>query len=225
MSRSWLKSNAICIAMGDAVASNLMFETMHDHQLFFSLWDKYLGRMSVLINYSLTPTGWILLFRTNSKDEIKTAYWEQRKQSKKAKSESALHDESRMLSEHFRIFLSQYVRQSNRNHQRKGTKVMERFHRYILNETSDYDKLFESLTRQRRKDPQIKEKYQANLSEYDKEDQMKDDSIWKVGTRMYQGFEMWFRMKFRVELIYPQSSVLRKYLKSQISTPIPQRFT
>lgn len=80
----WLEPIQICIARGSAVALNLMFETKKDHQLFFQLWDKYLGGMTEVINYHLSPTDWTILFKTKSERQILQAYSNQRKKSRKA---------------------------------------------------------------------------------------------------------------------------------------------
>lgn len=212
MKKVWLKSDSVCMAMGDAVALNLMFETQQDHELFFAYWKKYLGNMATLLNYHLTPTGWVLLFKTKSREQIQEAYKLQRRQSRKAKAMHTLHDTSRILSEHFRIFLSQFVRRTNAIHQRKGTKVLQSFHRYVLNELADYEYFFDKITRQIDNKAQKAVKYQADEKGYDVKNEMKKDSIWKVGTRMYQGMEKGFRERFGVWLVKPQSNVLRKLM-------------
>lgn len=225
MNKSWLRSNSICLALGDAVAKNLMFESKADHTLFFQLWKKYLGDMATLINYQLSPTGWTLLFRTKSNEDIVSAYQRLRSQSKKAKDVHTLKDISRILSEHFRIFLSQYVRKSNAYHNRKGTKVKQRFSKYVVDETKDYEALFDMITAQKRRQPQVREKYEADESGYDIEKEMLQDSIWKVGSRLYMGLEVRFRIKFGVELLLPKNPILRNYLNAQNSSDPPRHFT
>lgn len=216
MKNTWLTHNKVCLAKGNAVALNLMFETKKDHQLFLKYWKKYLGSMATLLNYHLSPTGWTLLFKTKSKEDILSAYYELRSQSKKAKSENTLQDVTRILSEHFRIFLSQYVRRSNANHKRRGSKVMQRFSKYVLDETKDYDYLFQKITSQTRDEAQINKKYQADTTQYDINCEMKIDSIWKVGTRLYMGLEEEFREWLGVRILRPEmlsdDSILRKYL-------------
>lgn len=221
MKTHWLDCNRICLAMGNAVARNLMFESKQDHELFFKYWKKYLGGMATLLNYHLSPTGWTLLIKTKSKEEIIAAYHAQRSQSKKAKKENTLKDAPRILSEHFRIFLSQFVRRSNAHHRRKGCKVMQRFHKYVLKDGVDYEYFFEKITKKSRRQVQIKKKYQANLSGYDTRKEMTKDSAWKVGTRVYLGLEKAFQEWIGVELIEPKSSVLRKYLN--FTTPLKIR--
>lgn len=129
----WLEANKICLAAGDSVALNLMFETKKDHERFLKYWDKYLGGMTEIINYHLSPTGWTILFKTKSANTIQNAYLLQRKKSKKAISKNVLVDVGKILSEHFRIFLSQYVRRTNASHRRSGTLVKQSFSKYILN--------------------------------------------------------------------------------------------
>lgn len=180
----WLESDSICIAQGSSVAKNLMFETKAQHQLFFKLWDKYLGDMTEVVQYHLAPTTWTILFKTKTELDIKRAYHYQRKKSKKAKAQNTLHEPSRMLSEHFRIFLAQFVRLSNLTTGRKGTKVLHRFKKCVVNESVDYWKAFDWLTKKTRVRTQIK-KYQADESRYDQQDEMEKNSIWKVGNAYY----------------------------------------
>lgn len=220
MKKSWLKSDSVCLAMSEAVALNLMFEDKRDHKLFFKCWKRYLGKMASIINYHLTPTGWKILFKTKDDEQIKSAYHHLRKQSRKAKHNHTLSDTSRMLSEHFRIFLSQFVRRSNAEKRRKGTKVMATFDRYVLNESTDYEYFFNKITRQIRTKSQTNIKYQADETQYDCKKELTKESIWKVGTRMYMGLEKRFLKEFGVVLLRPKSSVLRKYLQTNI-TPKP----
>lgn len=225
MRKSWLKSNSICLAMGDSVALNLMFESKQDHELFLEYWIKYLGGMAQLINYHLTPTGWVLLFKTKSDTDICTAYHSLRSQSQKADKTKTYKECSRMLSEHFRIFLSQYVRRTNAHKGRKGTKVLQRFSKYILNEASDYTYFFDLITRRERKIAQTNDKYRADERMYDEQKEMVEESVWQVGTRLYNGMAGWFVRYFEMELIRPESSVLRKYLNHSIPTHFPQNST
>lgn len=177
----WLMEDQICVAKGHPVASNLMFETKKDHQLFLKLWDQYLGSMTEVINYHLGPKSWTMLFRTKSKSDIKKAYYELREKSKKANKQNILVDVSRILSEHFRILLSQYVRLQNLSKGRKGTLVLNRFQKYVIKDEIEYIKVFESLIEQKSKNPQNIKRYQADESGYDERNEMQKASIWKIG--------------------------------------------
>lgn len=225
MKNTWLEANSICLAQGESVALNLMFENQKDHELFLQYWKKYLSKMATLINYHLTPAGWTLLFRSKSAKEIEAAYLELRSTSKKAKKKHTLTQASKMLSEHFRIFLSQFVKRTNTRHQRKGTKVKQRFQKYILRDTSEYEELFDMLTRQKRRESQSRRKYRADETKYDQKGELDQESKWRVGTRVYKGLEEGFRKWLGMELVLPKSDVLRNYLQTKYNPNFPPPFS
>lgn len=181
--QNWLEADQICLAQGDAVALNLMFETKKDHQRFLRMWNRYLGEMAEVINYYLSPTGWTILFRTRKSIEIFHAYKKQRKKSKKAMAQCELQCSSKILSEHFRIFLSQYVRSTNAANNRKGTLVMERFQKYVLKNGVDYEKFFALITHKQRHETQRLDKYRADESKYNEDGKLEVDCIWQIGQR------------------------------------------
>lgn len=221
----WLEENQVCLAMGDATALNLMFETQKDHQLFMSLWEKYLGKMTELIHYHLAPTGWTFLFKTRSALEIIRAYKIQRKKSKKAKRKHELKETNRILSEHFRIFLSQYVRRTNARNGRRGTLVMQRFQKYVLDKLADFKKVFELVTKHKRNQPQKNAKYQANIKRYDVKNEVKRESAWVSGNAFYRKVNV-DRYGLKC-IINPGSylSVLRNFKNKTKITPNHPPFT
>lgn len=221
----WLAADKICIAHGYAVSQNLMFEKKQDHQLFFEYWNRYLGGMTEVLNYYLSPTGWVIVFRTCSEEEILVSYQKQRAKSNKAKMKCELQDVGRIISEHFRIFLSQYVRRTNSNSGRKGSKVMSRFKKCILNSTCDYQKVFELIKNQLLADPQSNPRYQTKLENYDRMREMTRDSIWKVGKRIYAGFDRWDNVFKSMLICKPNSDVLRNLLSQYKSPEIQLPFT
>lgn len=140
---TWLVENQICMARGSAVALNRMFEDQNDRALFLHLWDRYLGNMTDVLKYNLSDTSWTVVFKTKKSLEIKRSYLKQRGKSHKAKLRCQYDEIGRILSEHFRIFLSQYVRRMNAKHGRKGTLVLERFQKYVFKTDVDYSKIFD----------------------------------------------------------------------------------
>lgn len=214
----WLDSEKICIAHGSATAKTLMFETKSDHALFLSYWEKYLGDMLELIHYKLSSTQWVLLFRTKDDESIRKAYKALRKKSKKAKKSKSLKDVQRILSEHFRIFLSQYVRRSNAISGREGSKVKCRFKKYIVKDLSEYEEIFNTITEE--EEPSQKHpRYQADEGEYDELKEMRADSVWKIGTRIYAGLEKYDKVLKKMALLLPSSDVLRNFLNNQNIPP------
>lgn len=183
--QQWLHEEQICIAQGQSTALNLMFETQQDHQSFLLFWKKYLGKMAELIQYQFSPTSWTLLFKTKSAEDILQSYYEQRKKSKKTKEYSTLSETSKILSEHFRIFLSQYVRHFNATHKRQGTLVLKRFNKRILPE-EDHLGIFNKMVNQIKVPHQKNKKYTADERSYDKQNSMQKGSIWQGGNKVIQ---------------------------------------
>lgn len=211
----WLEANKICMAKGDATANNLMFERKGNHKMFIELWNRYMSGMAELINYHLSPSGWTLLFKTRSEQDIQRSYMKQRKKSKKADASLTHTDTKRMLSEHFRIFLSQYVRQSNRKLGRSGTKVKQRFTKYLLCDINTYIEEFERIVKRKRPNSQRLKKYQADEKQYDIKREMQEDSIWKVGNRLYNEKVTQVKVVKGMRLLPPQCYILRKFLLNQ----------
>lgn len=216
---NWLDADSICMANGEAVARNYMFESKMDHQLFHELWNKYLGGMADILNYHLSSTGWVLLFRTRSEKSIVKAYRQLRQKSKKAKLNRTLVDVSRMISEHFRILLSQYVRRINAKKGRKGTLVMERFRKYVFHSEANYNKVFELICKQY--EPSIQApKYRAVEQKNQEDNEEEGVNSWKVGVKIQNG-------DFRVGCVNGtmwvtrlNSSVLRKYFNIHLAQEI-----
>lgn len=183
----WFEPQTLCLAQGAAVAQNLMFESKADHSLFLSLWERYLGNMAKLVQYHLSPTGWILLFKTYDSDSIKKAYLKQRYKSNKANKANTLEQPKRMLSEHFRIFLSRYVLESNQRINRQGTKVKSRFLKFIVNKAQNYIALFNQMKIKLKALEQKSKRYNPDISRYDAEKEMaQNHSIWKTANWLYE---------------------------------------
>lgn len=208
----WLEPSSVCLAQGSAVAINLMFESKKEHKLFFKYWERYLGGMAEIINYHLSPTSWALLIRTKNEYHIKQAYLNQRKKSKKALKSRKLTDAKRMLSEHFRIFLSQFVRQVNRQRGRVGTHVKHRFLKNVFKDEVNYEKVFNALMKINQPKSQRNPKYQADARKYDMKKELEGESIWKMGRKMYGVDYQGVRVVGEVVLIRPKTHVLRKIL-------------
>lgn len=214
----WLLPDEICIVRGSAEAKNLMFENKKDHKTFLKLWDKYLGGMVDVINYHLSPTDWTILFRAKSSEAIECAYTLQRKKSRKALRKCTLKCPKRMLSEHIRIFLSQFVRSTNHIKGRKGTKVLERFHKYIVKSDADYQKIFKIISNQVRMVVHKNPRYQADESDYDIRKEINEKGVLRVGRLSYlEMSEVLGCVRFK-DLI---SSVLRNFDRTLINSQLP----
>lgn len=210
----WLEPTSICMAQGASTGNVHFFETLNDHKNFLNLWEKYLGGMTDLIQYSFTSTNWMILFRTKTEADIKNAYQKQRLKSKKANPNKILTSPARMLSEHFRIWLSQYVRLANKDVGRRGTRVRSRFHKYIVNQHCDYLRIFERIHQGIQNLVQPNPEYNPPSETYDKEKKLAPWSIWRTSRLYYLFSAKKHRVVRNFALMPPENlAVLRKYLR------------
>ena len=106
---TWLYPNQVYVLSGGACANSLFFEDKYCHQLFFKYLTRFVEPMVHILQYKLHATEWVLLIQTKSDKEIRKAYKYQRNKSKKADRSKDLVEVERMLSEHFRLFLSNFA--------------------------------------------------------------------------------------------------------------------
>lgn len=211
----WFDANRICMAQGSSTGSVQFFETEKDHERLLQLWDKYLGAMTELIQYSFTSTNWMILFRSKSSKSINAAYSALRVKSIKADLSKTLHQPSRMLSEHFRIMLSQYVRQTNMQVGRRGTRVRQRFDKFLVNQLVDYKAIFERIHLGIHTLLQPNPLYQAKRKSDNTVDQLKNWSIWRSSRLYYMFTHKKHRVVDSFRIINPDSYILRKILAKQ----------
>lgn len=217
----WFQPLQICVAQGASTGDVHFFESEFDHKSFLLLWEKYLGEMTELIQYSFTSTNWMVLFRAKDARSIETAYLSLRRKSCKAKECNTIKDPARMLSEHFRICLSQYVRLVNHRVGRRGTRVRQRFYKYFVSQLSDYKYIFEQIHQGFQALLQPNAAYEPSEKTYDKEGRLTNWSIYRT-SRLYYLFSVGkhrFVNQFRI--IHPNDvSVLRNILKKTKTPPI-----
>lgn len=118
----WMYPNNVYVTSGGACANSLLFEDQYCHlpaeritsilqasQLFFKYLNRFVTPMAEVLHYKLNSTEWALLIRIRSEDEISNAYFKQRNKSRRADREKDFTETCRMLSEHFRMFLSNFA--------------------------------------------------------------------------------------------------------------------
>lgn len=217
----WFQPNQIGLVQGAAVARNLMFENKADHELFLRLFDRYVGPMAELIQYNLNATCWMLLLRFRDQKTIRRAYLKQRSKSAKANPESTLTDVSRMISEHFRLFLSRFVFESNKMLNKQGTRVKHRFQKYEINQSSTYIASFKQLSQRIEVLEQRLEKYRADKRAYNTlENETSKNPVWKTGNWMYKHAIERHAIVDNFLIINPINSVLRKLFKYHKTTKL-----
>lgn len=215
--KNWMYPNQVYVASGGACANTLLFEDKYCHELFFKYLNTFLKPMVKILHYKFTATEWALLIQTKSEEEIKAAYLKQRKKSKTADREKDHIEAHRMISEHFRMLLSNFAKECNAYRERKGTIVMKRFDKFPITSQIDYYHEFERICDLKFCNyRQTKEKYKPDESMYDKEKEMNYSNGFPHPMRsslgVYDGLLKIESLPISLELVRPNSHVLRKIL-------------
>lgn len=220
----WMHPNQVYVTSGGACANTLFFEDKHCHSLFFTYLNRFVRPMVDIIHYKLNATEWALLIRTKSEKEIRTAYFAQREKSDKANREIDHLDVSRMLSEHFRMFLSNFAKSCNAHRKRKGTVVMKRFDKFPITTEKDYYREFDKICDLKFCNyQQVMEKYQPDIKDYDKEGLVSDYDECPHELRnavgVYRGALKVEKLPVSLIVVRPNSHLLRKILFNRKSKP------
>lgn len=176
----YLESDGVYIIRSFASANSLYFEDKSDHELFFQLFDRFMTPMLEILEYSLVSIGWVMLVKTRSETEISNFYHLFRSKSKKAIPGKEKTEIGQMISEHIRYMNSNYVKQSNQNKNRHGSKVHSSYEKLVLKDEVAYLAQIEAMRNLRMFCEQVEERYQANPEYYD-DTGMKGKSKWKTG--------------------------------------------
>ena len=128
-----------------------------------------------ILHYKMTPTGWVMAIETKSEKEIGNSYLTQRSKNQKADRTKDIKEAKRMISEHFRMFLSNFVKMSNSYLGREGVLVKKRFDKFLILNEEDYYREFELICDlQSCNYRQTVEKYRADESVYEEENEWQD---------------------------------------------------
>lgn len=214
-----MQADQLYVVSGGASANSLFLEDKICHQIFFDYFNRFISPMAELINYKLIATGWVLLIKTKSKLEIQNAYLEQRNKSLKADRTRDLKESKRMLSEHFRMFLSNFAKKSNDHLGRNGVVVKKRFDRFKIVNEHDYHQQFELICNlQSCNYKQVVKKYQADENQYDEEGLLqiehKTENVLRSGISVYRNRALLINIPIKLLVVRPYSYVLRKILNS-----------
>ena len=181
-----------------------------------------------ILNYKLNATEWAILIHTKSAEEIKAAYFSQREKSDRADREKDHSEPFRMLSEHFRMFLSNFAKECNSYLGRKGVVVMKRFDKYPISTQMIYHQEFDRICDLKFCNyQQIKEKYRADKELYDVDnllvDQNSEPHVLRSGNRFYSRGLTVENMPIDLLRVKPNTHVLRKILQKDKIIKNPEK--
>lgn len=208
----------IYVVSGGASANSLFLEDKHCHNLFFDYLSRFVCPMVTILHYKVNSSGWTLLIEVKSKEEINKAYLDQRNKSKTANRDKDLVEVKRILSEHFRMFLSNFAKECNRYLNRNGVLVLKKFDKQRITDEQEYQKQFDLIyDLQSCRYKQVLKKYQPDKSLYDKEGLLRDKEgvahVLCSSVGVYKKMVKIESLPISLALARPYSHVLRKVLK------------
>ena len=128
-----LEPDQIYLLCSESIAKNIYFETKRDIEFAHHMINKYIKYIGEVLEYLITPTGWMILLKTHEEETILSLIKKKATKSTTIKKAIRKRDVSVLISEIIRIILSSVSRQINRNNRRKGSVVKGNFSRYVFN--------------------------------------------------------------------------------------------
>lgn len=120
------------VMTGASTARDLFFETNQDIIDFKELFERMLGEYLEVNRMLLYKDRWYIAIKLHSEDKIRQQYLSDRDKSKKANRENDHLEPWRMISERMRLFLCNFVVNTNNRKNRKGGKVNASYQRYFF---------------------------------------------------------------------------------------------
>lgn len=145
---------------GRASANSSFIEDLNEAKKFVILANFYFEGYLKIHDYLLTQDGWSFIVRINSVKSISKVV--------SLESEGEL-DESqiwRLVSERMRIFLSTFVKFTNKKQRRTGSKVHSSYERFMFETLPEAKAYVEKLRKGMIKHCQSRRKYRAKKSHY-----------------------------------------------------------
>lgn len=147
-----------------ASANSVYFETDAVAKLFFRYCDYYLKDYLHVEEYALNKDGWTMLIKVRSIQTIRKYYntVESKRKSKVNKTKSTEAKEIWwILSERMRLFISTYVRMSNKIRGREGSLVRRKYGRYQFDNLKEAKNYVAKIRSDQHELKQSKEKYRG----------------------------------------------------------------
>lgn len=124
-----LQAGGFYIIQSKASANSNYFESDSLASVFFKYFNYYLKDYIDLYEYSLNQDGWIMAIRIKSASTVKK-YYSKILEKRTDKENSSAKEIWRIISERFRVFISTYVRVSNKILGREGGLVKHKYERF-----------------------------------------------------------------------------------------------
>lgn len=152
-----------------ASANSVYFETDALARLFFRYCDYYLKDFLQVKEYVLNKDGWAMIIKVRSAQRIRK-YYESIETECKSNDKDLVSREQKgiwwILSERVRLFISTYVRMSNKILGRKGSLVRRKYRRYEFDSLGKAQAYISKIRNDQHELQQPKEKYRGVADQF-----------------------------------------------------------
>lgn len=159
-----MEAGKIYLIESKASANSVYFETDKLAKLFFRYCDYYLKDYIQVKEYILNTDGWAMLIQVRSTKTIRK-YYEKIETTRTSFKKDVVQVKAKpiwkILSERVRLFISTYVKMSNKILGRKGTLVRRKYGRYQFNNLTAAQDYVTKIRNDRHEMQQSKEKYRG----------------------------------------------------------------
>lgn len=152
-----------------ASANSVYFENDNLAKLFFRYCDYYLKDYLHIEEYTLNASGWGMLIKVKSAQTIRKHYDKVLTSRISKQIKEGLNEPTeiwRILSERVRMFISTYVRMSNKLLGREGSLVRRKYGRYKFDSLSEAEDYISNIRHNQHDLNQPKEKYRGYKEQF-----------------------------------------------------------
>lgn len=177
-----VKAGKIYVFQSRTAANSIYFEDIAMKKLFLKYSKYYLDKYLRIHAYSLNQDGWILIVKIKSSQTIRKNYT---KVLQNRESEDSIDIQKvkiwHIISERIRLFLSTYVRMSNKYLGRKGVLVRQNYERIEFEDYEEAERYIHNIEEENKKLRQPKKKYRSKSIDNNQSNKMGrilDSSKW-----------------------------------------------
>lgn len=170
-------AGGIYVFQSSASANSTYFETDELIKVFFKYCNYYLNDYLTVYDYSVGQDGWIMVVKLKSRKTIRKSYREQLRMKNRDIESVGKMEIWRIISERMRLFISTYVRLSNKILGRTGSLVRRKYERYEFTNQDEAITFISKLRNHEVKQIQYKNKYRSLKQHYRLSSQSRRSSL------------------------------------------------
>ncbi len=148
--------NGFYVFQGKSSANSLFIEDLVEARQFLILANFYFSSYLKIYEYLLTKDGWVMIVKVNAYESLPES----------VRQEFREEDVWRVISERMRLFLSRFVKFTNRKQGRTGSKVHSVYERYFFESLGECMRFIKLVKNRLVKLHQSRRKYRSKKSHF-----------------------------------------------------------